>query len=209
MPGPSSAVAALALRSCRCPKLLTSQPDGIWSVEGLSSFPGSRWRIISAASQSTGDCMGQQGGHCFSQGRDDPSPHTLPLQSFQPTQGRAHRGLQLTQPGCWHRSPLSQGKNCTYTGTRKKLKQRYRTSGLFPLALPAGHSNQQLLIPERSLLRRYLQRHLQQSAGRHLNGWKINLWNGISYSLEHSKNVSCSFQHLNIHQCRKRHWHMV
>lgn len=171
MPGPPSAVAALALRSCHCPKLLASQPDGIWSMEGSSSFPGSRWRINSAVSQSTGDSMGQQGHHCFSQEWDDPGHCTLPWQSFQPTQGRAHRGLQLTQPGCWHRSPLSQGKKSAATLEQERKENRDTERWLYCHWLCLlGHSNQQLLIPERSLLCRYLQRHLQQSAGRHLNG---------------------------------------
>lgn len=129
MPGPSSAVTALALRSCHCPKLLTSQPDGIWSMAGSSSFPGSRWRIISTVSQSTGDSMGQQGHHCFSQEWDDPSHCTLPSQSFQPTQDRAHRGLQLTQPGCRHRSPLSQGKNLQLHWNKKEMKTEIQNIG--------------------------------------------------------------------------------
>lgn len=154
--------------------------------------------------------MGQQGHHCFSQEWDDPGHCTLPSQSFQPTQGRAHRGLQLTQPGCWHCSPLSQGKKSAATLEQERNENRDTERWLYCHWLCLlGHSNQQLLIPERSLLCRYLQRHLQQSAGRHLNGWKINLWNGISYSSECSKNVSCFFQHLNIHRGRKRHWHTV
>lgn len=198
IPGPSSAFTALALRRCQCPRLLTSQPDGVWAARGFSSFPGSGRRETSAACRSPAGCAGEREGQRCSQGRDDPGHRALPLQTLRPTQGRACRGLRLTQTGCWHGSPLSQGKKSAATleqGRSENRDTEHRVCFHWLWLLGMGY--QQPLVPERSLLGRYLQRHLQRSTGRHLNEWKINLQNGISHSLEHSKSASCSFQHLN------------
>lgn len=103
-------------------------------------------------------------------GWDDPGHRALPLQTLRPAQGRACRGLRLTRTSCWHGSPLSQGKKPGATLEQERSENRdteHRVCFRWLRLLGMGY--QQPLVPERSLLGRYLQRHLQQSTGRHLN----------------------------------------
>lgn len=101
----------------------------------------------------------------------------------------------IPQPGCLAALTSKPGRKIhSYMGTRRKWKQSSRTLSIFLLALPAGCS---ISVPEKSLLCRYLQRHLQQATGQYLSGWKINLQYRVSHSLEHGISVSCSFQLLN------------
>lgn len=101
---------------------------------------------------------GERGGHCCCRGREDPGHCT---QTFHPAQGRARRGLRLTQTGRWHRSPLSQGK--ISAATLEQERNENRDTGhrvCFHWLRLLGTVDQQPLLPERSLLHRYLQRHL-------------------------------------------------
>lgn len=131
------------LKAQPMPRLLTSQPDGAWTAGGFSPFPGSGRRETWAACRSPAGCAGEREGQQCSQGQDGTGRCRPPRAPLADPPARSRQGLPWAAA---HPDRLLARLNSepgekvwSYAGAREKWKQRYRTSGLFPLAPAAGH----------------------------------------------------------------------